>query len=258
MRAGPIAIAWVLASGCVHVSHEPTTLDAGRASAEALPAEFTLLSWNTHKQRDRRFAAELVRFAAGVELVLLQEAIEHDPAWSLVPDAHAWTLVIAFEFGRSEVATGVATGSTAAPQSERALLSPHHEPLTRTPKSALVSWLNVAGEGEPLLLVNLHGINFRRAARLDAQLRTLDALLEAHAGPAVVAGDFNTWSRARREVVEDFARRHQLVSPFDGIAELRFDNVYVRGLEIVGAEVLPSRSSDHDALRVELAVPRTG
>lgn len=255
MRAVPTAIAWVLASGCVHASREPSTLDAGRASAEALPTEFTLLSWNTHKQRDRRFAAELVRFAAGSELLLLQEAIEHDPAWSLVPDGHAWTLVVAFELGRAEVATGVATGSSATPQRERALLSPHREPLTCTPKSALVSWLSVAGAAEPLLLVNLHGINFRRAARLDAQLQTLDPLLEVHAGPVVVAGDFNTWSRRRREVVDAFARRHGLRSPFDERVDLRFDNVYVRGLAVVDAQVLPSRSSDHDALRVELAVP---
>lgn len=243
----------VLVTSCVHASLEPASLGAGQASATVLPAEFTLLSWNTHKQRHRRFEAELRRFAAGVELVLLQEATEADPVWSLLPNAHAWTLVVAFEYGRASLANGVATGSTVTPTREQALLSPTREPLTCTPKSALVSWVELADDGGSLLLVNLHGINFRRAAALDAQLRVLDELLAAHSGPAVVAGDFNTWSRARREVVAAFASRHELVSPFAGGPDLRFDNVYVRGLTIVAAEVLTSRSSDHDALRVELA-----
>jgi endonuclease/exonuclease/phosphatase (EEP) superfamily protein YafD len=254
--AGATAIACVLASGCVHPRLEPASLNAGRAGVELLPAEFALLSWNTHKQRDPRFEAELARFATDVELLLLQEATEAEPVWSLLPSAHAWTLVVAFEYGRDELATGVATGSAATPMREQALLSPHREPLTCTSKSALVTWVELEGDGGSLVLVNLHGINFRRAAALDAQLRTLDELLEAHSGPAVVAGDFNTWSRARREVVEAFALRHRLRSPFANVADLRFDNVYVRGLTIIAAEVLPSRSSDHDALRVELAIPR--
>lgn len=244
----------MLAAGCVHASPVPSSLGAGQAHADALPHEFTLLSWNTHKQRDYRFEAELMRFAAGVELLLLQEAIEVEPVWSLLPDGHAWTLVVAFEYRRGDVATGVATGSVAAPAREQPLLSPQREPLTCTPKSALASWVELEG-GEPLLLVNLHGINFRRAARLDAQLRTIEALLVEHAGPVVVAGDFNTWSRARRKVVSAFAERHALQSPFVGSLEPRFDNVYVRGLKIVAAEVLSSVSSDHDALRVELALP---
>lgn len=242
----------MLAVACVHTRNEPTSLGAGLAAAPALPAQFTLLSWNTHKQRDPRFEAELAYFTADVELVLLQEAIEVEPVWSLLPEMRGWTLVVAFEYGRGEIATGVATGSAATTVREQALLSPHREPLVRTPKSALVSWIEIEGADQPLVLVNLHGINFRRAARLAAQLQMLDPLLDGHPGPAIVAGDFNTWSRARREVVEAFAQRHRLSSPFDEWAKLRFDNVYVRGLTVVSAKVLPSRSSDHDALRVEL------
>jgi endonuclease/exonuclease/phosphatase (EEP) superfamily protein YafD len=129
------------------------------------------------------------------------------------------------------------------------------EPFTGTRKSALVTWVELEGDDEPLLLVDLHGTNIRRAAALDAQLRTLDELLAAHAGPMIVAGDFNMWSRARREVVASFVARHGLVTAFPG-KRAHFDNVYVRDLEVIDAEVLKSRGSDHDALRVELAVTR--
>jgi endonuclease/exonuclease/phosphatase (EEP) superfamily protein YafD len=245
----------VLASGCVHPSLGPETLAAGQAAASQLPAEFELLSWNVHKQRSRRFEAELLRFGADVELLLLQEAIEAEPVWSLLPAEHGWTLVVAFEYGRADVATGVATGSVAVPLREQALLSPVREPVLRTPKSALLSWVEIEGAGESLLVINLHGINFRRAPALEAQLRAFDEPLDAHAGPVIVAGDFNTWSARRREVVETFAARHRLASPFRGEPEPRLDNVYVRGLDVREAEVLKSRSSDHDALRVTLELP---
>ncbi|MFO7563230.1 MAG: endonuclease/exonuclease/phosphatase family protein [Enhygromyxa sp.] len=224
---------------------------------EALPAEFVLLSWNTHKQRHPRFEAELRRFEVGVDVLLLQEATQVRPVWSLVAEDRAWTLVVAFEYGRGEIATGVATGTLASPVREQALLSPAREPLLGTAKSSLASWIELDGEPQPLLLVNLHGINFRLAGALDAQLRELDELLEAHLGPAVVAGDFNTWSGSRRKILADFADRHKLVSAFDGRPRGRLhDDVYVRGLEVVDAEVLRSRSSDHDALRVELRSAR--
>lgn len=244
------------ALACVYPRLTPTTLGSGQADVAELPAEFALLSWNIHKQRGRGFAAELSRFGEGVELLVLQEAREREPVWALLSNARAWTLVITFEYGRDEIATGVATGSSATPTRERAVFSPIREPVIRTPKSALLSWIEIAGSDSPLLLVNLHAINFRFAAALDAQLRALDEVIAAHTGPLVVAGDFNTWSRARRVVVEQFVARHDLASGFLGGAEVtHFDHVYVRGLVVHQAVVLPSRSSDHDALRLELALP---
>jgi endonuclease/exonuclease/phosphatase (EEP) superfamily protein YafD len=246
---GLVVLAGVLA--CVRPSMAPELVEVGTASVAALPVEFELLSWNTHKQRHRLFEAELRRFSAGVELLALQEVTEREPVWSMLPPDHAWSLVIAFTYGRHDFATGVATGSVADPLLEEPLLSPIREPLTRTPKSALLTWVAVEGASESLLLVNLHGINFRTAAALDAQLDTLEPFVADHRGPLIVAGDFNTWSRRRRAAVEAFAARHDLISPF---SKTRFDDVFVRGLEIRGAEVLRSRSSDHDALRVELRV----
>jgi endonuclease/exonuclease/phosphatase (EEP) superfamily protein YafD len=256
LRVGAAMLVCLLLGACVHPRVEPASLGAGAAPHGALPGEFTLLSWNTHKQRHSRFEAELLRFEIGVDVILLQEATQVRPVWELLPDQRTWTLVVAFEYGRGEIATGVATGSFAAPIREQALLSPVAEPLLKTPKSSLVSWIEIDGADQPVLLVNLHGINFRRAPALDAQLGALDELLEAHEGPAVVAGDFNTWSGRRRAALDNFAARHQLVSAFDGRPRPRLhDDVFVRGLVIVDAVVLRSRSSDHDALRVELRVP---
>ncbi len=145
------------------------------------------------------------------------------------------------------------------PRREQALLSPTPEPLTQTPKSALLTWVALADAPDrELLLVNLHGVNFRRAPILAEQLRALDPAIAEHRGPLVVAGDFNSWSRNRQTVVREFAERHALVSVFAVVeveAEPRLDDVYVRGLLVRDARVLASETSDHDGIWVELALP---
>jgi endonuclease/exonuclease/phosphatase (EEP) superfamily protein YafD len=260
-RAGAAIVAAVVAAvialglGCVHPSLEPTILTADQARTAELPAEFELLSWNVYKQRRPRFEDELLRFSAGVELLLLQEATEEAPLWPPQAGQRAWTLVVAFELGRERKASGVATGTTATPVRERALLSPVREPLTRTPKSALLTWIELEHHDAALLLVNLHGINFRRAAALEAQLREIGEAIAGHLGPLLVAGDFNTWSPRRRAVVSEFAERHGLESPFAALPGRRLTDIYLRGLQVRAVEILPSRSSDHDALRVDLALP---
>lgn len=248
------ALATATATACVHRVDGPELAHAGDAPEAALGPRFTLLSWNTHKQRERGFEAELRRLAAGVELIALQEVVDPPGPWLALDGGRDWSLVVAFELGRDRVATGVATASTVEPVAEQGLHTPGTEPLTRTPKSMLVSEFALAGGGQRLVLVNLHGINFRPARALAAQLGELDARLDDHHGPLLVVGDFNTWSRARREVVAAFVARHRLASAFAPGQGPRLDAVYLRGLELIEAEIVDARSSDHDALRVSLEV----
>lgn len=243
----------MLGPGCVHINAAPETLGAGQAELDRLPANFELLSWNAHKQRHRDFERVLLRHAEGVELVLLQEAVGAEPPWARLDGSRRWTMVVPFEYGRARVETGVATGSRAALLGEQPELSPGTEPLVGTRKSALLSWIELTDAEAPLLLINLHGVNFRPACFLAAQLGEFDAVILAHPGPVIVAGDLNTWSSARREVVRAFAERHGLRSAFDDGDAPRLDAIYLRGLEVREAEVIDTRSSDHPVMRVELA-----
>jgi len=238
----------------VHPSVQPRTLTTGQARDSELPAEFELLCWNVYKQRRRRFEAELEQLSTEVELLVLQEATDEPPIWTLEIDQREWALVVAFEHGRDRTPHGVATASTAEPVREQAMLSPVREPLIRTPKSALLTWVELERSDSRLLLVNLHAVNFRPARALDAQLLEIGEAIATHTGPLVVAGDFNTWSRRRRAVVEQFAQRHGLASLFRDVPGRRLDDVFVRGLVVRDVEVFPSRGSDHDALWVSLAV----
>jgi endonuclease/exonuclease/phosphatase (EEP) superfamily protein YafD len=229
------------------------------ATASGLPATFELVTWNTHKGRHCDFEAELARIADDADILLLQEALGplSGPFGGLLggpvgSNRIAARMVVTFQ--RRGTPTGVVTASTVSPSEALAQWSPSREPIAGTPKSALATRYPVAG-GSSLLVVNLHAINFRPAAALRAQLDPIATLVAEHPGPLVVAGDFNTWSRARRTAVAEFARRLGLTPVFTGRGAPRLDGVLVRGLEVVSARVLPTHASDHDALAVELAVP---
>lgn len=235
-----------LTCGCVRVEQRPSTIVAGTGQDSGLPDRFDVLCWNLHKNTDA--TAALHTLAPDADLALLQESVA-------TPDArpgHA-TLVVAFRRARDDRPAGVMTVSQATPSSSTALLSDTHEPLTRTPKSSLVTMIPLASGGG-LLVANVHGVNFRPAEALRGQLQELDPLLRAHAGPTIVAGDFNTWSRDRRDVLSQFAERHALTSVFVGANAPALDAILHRGLRVESSRVIPSALSDHDALWARFVV----
>ncbi len=77
----------------------------------------------------------------------------------------------------------------------------------------------------------------------------------------IVAGDFNTWTAARREVVDEVTRRMGLTPVLPAVdTRSRFlgqqvDYVFVRGLEVVHAEAPEVGSSDHNPVLATLRLP---
>lgn len=216
----------------------------GQAERSSLPDAFTVVVWNIHKEREA--VLELTALADGASLVLLQEGTGPD-----LPLPGEATQAVSFRFVRGGAMTGVLTVSRAEARASRPLRTDANEPLVGTPKTALVSRFALES-GASLLVVNLHGINLRGARHLETQLGAIEAEAREHAGPMLVAGDFNTWSRPRRAVVLAFAERLGLEAVFDGPEAPRLDAVFVRGLEVQEARVVDTRSSDHDALVVTL------
>ena len=82
------------------------------------------------------------------------------------------------------------------------------EPLTRVPKAVVVTRHPFAGLSTSLLVANVHAVNFTLGtSRLRAQLEAVATILARHDGPVILAGDFNTWSTARRRAVDAIALR---------------------------------------------------
>ena len=253
------------ADGAVRVAPIGCALNAPAAdlrvpsTAAALdPQQIRLLTWNVHKQGDAGWDRDLARFAAGADVVLLQEAVLRQGLRPLL-EAQGLDWVMASSFQYEDADFGVLTAARVpalASCAERAV-----EPLLGIPKSGLISWFALGGAGSVLAVVNVHAINFSLALpAYEAQFAALAAALAHHRGPIVFAGDFNTWSRDRLAVVQTIAARLGLVEVVfpDGV-RARFlghevDHVLVRGLDAVAATAIRVDSSDHNPVQVTLRV----
>ncbi len=113
-----------------------------------------------------------------------------------------------------------------------------------------------------LAIANLHGINFTLGLEsFRAQLEAVADELAAHRGPAVLAGDFNTWSQERHEVLNAITERLGM-APIEMIPDGRrrtfgrhLDHLFVRGLRVVQAQAPEVKSSDHNPILVTLTGP---
>jgi endonuclease/exonuclease/phosphatase (EEP) superfamily protein YafD len=270
-----------LASGCgsiyrhADLSAPLPVLPAGDP-APALPgASLDVLVWNVKKAQRAAWRAEFDALVPGKELVLLQEAYlaprmtealaaAGELQWSMGPS-------FAFALRRGEPTTGVVVGSAARAVSQRGFVTDDTEPLAGTPKAAFAVTYAVEGSEEPLLVVCVHGINFRPARALETQLLVLEPVVSEHRGPVIFAGDLNTHHRPRMEVVEEFAARLGLRSAFDnqrrsgraragGDGRTRhrtwpLDHVFVRGLVVQDVRVVAdARGSDHKPLILRVSV----
>ena len=217
----------------------------------AARAPLRVLSWNSMKfQRDG--AARLLReLAAEVDLQLLQETLRD---LASIRDRR-WHRYFAEGFHSRRGRSGVSIRSRQRADLWCALR--YTEPWLRTPKAVAVARFPLADTR--LLVISLHGINFTLSSRAySAQLASLGALLVAHAGPAIVAGDFNHWNPWRRRAVAEFAARHALQEvAFEPDRRSRhlgapLDSAFVRGLRVLSATALPSSASDHHPLLITL------
>jgi endonuclease/exonuclease/phosphatase family metal-dependent hydrolase len=221
------------------------------STSEPLPATLVVSSWNSKKFSRDGATQTLVSLAADSALLLLQESLRDGAAAS----AHGSRLFAA-GFGRRAWQSGVEIRSTVAPIARCALT--FREPWLRTPKAVAVATYALP-DGDTLLVVNLHAINFTMTfgrGSYRAQFTALGRLLDAHRGPAIVGGDFNDWNPWRGGTLQRFAGRHGLqvvaIRPdWRSRHPLRpVDAIYLRGLRALDGTAIPTATSDHHPLRV--------
>jgi endonuclease/exonuclease/phosphatase (EEP) superfamily protein YafD len=276
---GASALAFALA-GCVTLTSEPRAIvrtpegvavrvlacpigglesQASHARPGALdPDAIRVFTWNIHKQADAGWPRDLQALSRRADLLLLQEAVL-DPTLRDLIDRQGldWIMASSFTYAGRDV--GVVTAARVPPAATcttRAL-----EPLLRIPKSAVVSWFALRGRLERLAVANVHAINF--SVSLPAYRAQLDALadaLRAHAGPLILAGDFNTWTQGREDALREVAGRLGLTEvsmPTDRRTRFfghQVDRIYVRGLVTTSASAVPVTSSDHNPVLATVRV----
>lgn len=252
----PVRAAPPLAGECT------TGLGAATAvEGQLLGDELQIISWNIQKAGSSDWAQDLQRLAPEVQLAFIQEAsMQAGIAASLPATSHQ---SFAQGYRRGELVTGVMTLSRGQASLECDLTA--LEPWLRTPKATVVTEFPLAGRHERLLAINIHAVNFTLGLEsYRAQLAALDNLLQNHSGPVLLAGDLNTWSGDRLDMVTTFTDRHGL-TPVRFKPDLRsrvfgraLDHIFIRGLEAGTASVVEVTSSDHNPLLVSLRIPAAG
>ncbi len=216
--------------------------------------EFDLLTWNIHKQKDEGWREDFSKFAEDAEILALQEAHFDTELGEVLGELdHDWNMAEAWS--SAGVSNGVLTSAKAIATHSCALRA--MEPLTGLPKSILISRYRISGARESLLVINVHGINFSLGMQeFRRQFEEMEQVVLHHNGPIILAGDFNTWRKARVKTIDEIAERLSLSSiEFHAHNRIRvfgypLDHVYFRGLEVMRYVSPTVSSSDHNPMLV--------
>ena len=240
--------------------------------AQTLPASITIANWNAQKGKNPRFATDLKLLIAREkpDIVFLQEAKTDlfEPQQMGGYLAQSWSYP--WPGGQT---VGVMTLSRVPPVRIEQVPTKYREFGVTAPKVSLVTEYPLPN-GENLLAVNVHLLNFEvwSVKNLSHQLEDLKTIMAHHTGPIVMAGDFNTWSKKRLELVRKIARdvKLQEVTGFPegrtagdtqsefwnealGVdKDLPLDRVFYLGFSPTTARVLNYEASDHRPILVIL------
>ncbi|MEM9208133.1 MAG: endonuclease/exonuclease/phosphatase family protein [Pseudomonadota bacterium] len=224
---------------------------------QGLATPIELLSWNVQKGRQANWRADLRELSDGKAFVALQELVLEAGVAADLP--HLAYMAFSQGYTTRTKTTGVATFSAKPPLAECRLSAV--EPLLRTPKATSIAEYALQAHAQTLLVVNLHAVNFTLGLKEFAtQIEQIREVLEAHDGPAVLGGDFNTWSRRRMRIVDalvddlgfsDVPLAKDSRKTFNGNP---LDHVFTRGFSTVSARSTVVRSSDHNPVAVELTL----
>ena len=216
------------------------------------------LTWNIHKQ-------ERCRLAGGPDAPRQVQrrhcCCRRSRCWIRVQEVLRiaglrWVLASSFMY--EDVDIGVLTATRVVPVAEL-----HAACRRAAPPDSEIG-------GDHVAAASRHGANARSRQRARDQLYSRHSTRTArnsphwptcsggHRGPIVLAGDFNTWSDARFDLVREIAGRLGLVeiSYADDRRVLflghHVDHVFVRGLDVVAVNVGPVKSSDHNPVEAVL------
>lgn len=216
------------------------------------------LIWNVYKgRRGLLFEKDMARLMAGKSFVLLQETMNNEMLGLLKQynPEHHWKMATSFEYWHNRHRTGVATGSLVQAIRTQAVRTAKREFLFWTPKVTLISEYEIADTKETLLVINTHAINFATGSSFKSYLSEFAHLFNEHKGPIVLAGDFNTWSTTRFQVLVELTKKSSLIHVVfeEDQRVLKLDHIFWRGFAVESAAInCGIQSSDHFPLELKL------
>lgn len=221
--------------------------------------DLDLLSWNMYKGAGSGWRADLKKLAEGAELVLIQEALLDEDMKQPFDESSFWSFSPGFQ--GDGYSSGVMTISHVPPDLICSLQTV--EPWLNTPKAASVLRFPIRNSRQSILLANMHLVNFTFGIEsFDSQIKSVVDVLEAHSGPILLSGDFNTWKDSRLRLLTDSTKRLGLTTvEFNPDERTQWfgnylDYVFVRGFDIKSTSSPVVTSSDHNPLQVKLVLTK--
>ena len=245
-------------AGCI-LGQQYSSADVSQQSHALDSRNISVLNWNVYKGKRDNWADDFELLLQKKDIVILQEALFDESFQEpLSKKGFNWSLNHSFTYNDAE--NGVLTASTA--KAKRVCGLRETEPLIQTPKTVLISEYNLSGTAQTLLVANIHGINFTLGTEVyERQIKALSNSIKDHKGPVIVAGDFNTWSDDRMDIVANVARQlsleaisyknHNRITVFGN----PLDHVFYRGLEVIHENSIEVTSSDHNPIVVTFRLP---
>ncbi|WP_227006672.1 endonuclease/exonuclease/phosphatase family protein [Shewanella donghaensis] len=210
--------------------------------------------WNIYKQQKKNWQPQLQQITDNSDLVLLQEAKLNSRFSEYLANTQHH-VVMAKGFRLMNIPMGVMNISS-QPANE-ACAYQTAEPLIRFAKSTLVATYPLSN-GQQLLVVNLHGINFDwRLDHYESQLKQILKKVTIHHGPVILAGDLNTWRDGRMSIVRQLTQGMKLTEAKykkdfrKRVFGLPLDHLFYRGLTLVQADSTETSASDHNPIETE-------
>ncbi|WP_064791410.1 endonuclease/exonuclease/phosphatase family protein [Shewanella woodyi] len=222
-----------------------------------LEGRLNVAVWNLYKQQKSGWDSVLTELVSSNELVLLQEAkLSKNLTQFITNNSQQVLMAKAFKVFK----TPIGVMNLANVQAESACAYHATEPWIRFAKSALVSQY-LLSNGENLMVVNLHGINFDwRLKAYRSQFALLAEQISVHTGPVIMAGDFNTWRQGRLDVVGEFATKLGLQEASyetdnrNRVFGKALDHLYYRGLKLQRAHSNTTEASDHNPIQASFTL----
>lgn len=226
------------------------------------PKTTRILIWNTYKGKRDQFSVDASELIAAHDVILFQEVVFNNFFKDLMHDQGRLDVEKSMSWGDNGVANAAITTSVETLPIQTKV----REFGIFTRKASLFTTYKIKtpqGEEKELLVLNVHMINFRTSWGFEKNLEQYRQKLQEHEGPILAAGDFNTWSQTRHDMVVEFFREFGLQEvefDWDGFRNPRqkslfgiLDRAFTRGLDIHWALVYEDiQSSDHSPFALGL------
>jgi len=233
----------------------------GNSSKKLMGPKIEILLWNVFKCQKKRWLEDFLVLTKKKDLILLQEAILNSPFDSHFNRSlqHQWIMASSFKNIKTNIETGVKTGSTVGVKQHYFSASTHSEPITKTKKMLLTTEYPLDVMNQSLLVVNSHIINFVSFEKFRTHIDQVFQTMKDHNGPLLLAGDFNTWNSKRLKYFHDraisFSLKEVELTRQPRLTHLfkHLDHIYYRDLKFIEAHVHTNiHSSDHYPISLSL------